>query len=120
MNPHLGATQEIMENIDSDDTMLLIYITKVINVTAIDRLVDSGDLSREAQADTETTRAIIMNSHAHQLVSASETDIHDRITNIHVPTHHYATYHVLDVAGHNIHLQIENVLHHLNVSRGAR
>ena len=72
---------------------------------------------REAQADTETAHAIIMTAHAHQVVSASETDTLDGITIIHVTTHRYAKCHVLDVASHKIHLQIEHVLHHLNKSR---
>ena len=106
-----------MVNIDQHDTMTPKDIVKVINVTAIDRLIDSIDTNSEAKADTEITRAIIMTTHAHQIVSAWEIDAHDGITNIHILTHPYATCNVLDVAVHNIHLCIENVLHHLNKSR---
>ena len=106
-----------MENVDLHDTMTSIDIIKAINGTALDRQIDSRDTSNEAQADIETTRAIIMTAYTHQVVFTSEIDAHDGITNIHVLTHPYATCHVLDVTVHNIHLQIENVLHHLNKSR---
>ena len=117
MIPHTGVTQEIMKNIDPQEKMTPIDIIKVINRTALDRLIDSRDTNREAQADTETTHAIVMTAHVHQVVSASRIDDHDGITNIHLLTHPYVTCHVLDVAVHNIHLQIENALHHLNKSR---
>ena len=70
MIPQTGVTQEIVESVDSHDTMALIDITKAINVTALDQLVDSKDTNREAQADIETTRKIIMTAHVHQVVSA--------------------------------------------------
>ena len=56
--------QDIMENIDPHDTITPIDIVKVINVTALYQLVDSRDTNREAQADPETTRAIITTAHA--------------------------------------------------------
>ena len=84
MNPHTGVTQEIMENFDPYDTMTRIYILKVINVTALDRLINSKDMSREAQADTEITHAIVMTAPVHQVVSTSKKGAHDRITNNHV------------------------------------
>ena len=95
-----------MENIDSHDTKIPIAIIKVINGIALDCLIDSRDTNRKAQVDTETTRAIIMTAHVHQIVLASEIDAHDGITNIHELTHPYATCHVLDVAVHDIRLQI--------------
>ena len=58
-----------------------------------------------------------MTAYAHKVVSTSKIEAHDRITNMHVLTNPYATCHVLDVADHKIHLQIEHVLHHLNKSR---
>ena len=106
-----------MENIDPHDTLTPIDIFKAINGSAHEWLADSRDTNREAQADTETARSIIMTAHAQQVVFASEIDTHDGTTNIHVLTRPYATYHVLDVAVHNIHLQVENVLHNLNKSR---
>ena len=112
MIPHTGVTLGIMENIDPHDTMIPIDIIKFINGSALDRLIDSRDTNREAQANTKTTRAIIMTAHVQQVVFASEIDTHDGITNMQVLTCLYATCHVLDVAVHNIHLQIENVLHH--------
>ena len=119
MIPHTGLTQEIVESIDPHDTMTLYRYIKVIDVTELNRLIDSRCTSREALADTETTRAFILTAHAHQVVFASETDNQDVITNIHVQSHLYARCHVLDVVVHNIHLMIENVLHHLNKSKQA-
>ena len=114
MNPHTGVNQEIKENIDLHDTMTPIDILKVINVTTLDKLLDSRDTNHEAQADTETSHAIVMIAHVHQVISASKTDAHDGITNIHVLNRPYETCLVLDVAAHSIHLPTENVLHHLN------
>ena len=101
---HTGTNREIMNNIDLYDTMTHIDILKAINGTTLDRLIDSRDTNREAQADTETTRAIIMTVHAHQVGFASEIDAHDGISNVHVLIHHNSVCHVLDVAAHNIHL----------------
>ena len=106
MIPHIGATQETMENIDPNDTMIPTDTIKAINRTALDQLIDFRDTNREAQANTETTRAIIMTSHAHQVVFASEIDAHDGITSIHVLTRPYAACHVLDVTVQHIYLQI--------------
>ena len=53
MIPHTGVTHEIMENIDPHDTMTPKDILKVINVTALDRLIDSRDTNREAQASSK-------------------------------------------------------------------
>ena len=117
MISHTGVTPEIMENIDPQDTMTPIDIVMVINVTALDRLINSRDTNREAQTDTETTLAIIMIAHAHQVVSSSKIDAHDGITNIHVLICPYVACHVLDVAVHNIHLQVKNVPHNLKKSR---
>ena len=79
------------------------------NETAVNRLIDSRDTNREAQADSETTRTIFITAYAHQVVFASEIDAHDWATNIHEQTHPYAIFHVFDVATHKIHLQIESV-----------
>ena len=74
MIPHIGVTQEIMENIDPNDTMTPVNITKTINRTDLDRRIDSRDTYCEPQTDTETVRAIIMISHAHEAVSITEID----------------------------------------------
>ena len=58
-----------------------------------------------------------MTAHVHQVVSTSKIDAYDGITNIYVLICPYVACHVLDVAVHDIHLQIENELHHLNKSR---
>ena len=87
MIPHTEVTQEVMENMDHYDTMTHIHIIEVINGTPLDPLIGSTDTTRETQADTETNRVIIMIAHAHQIVSASEIDAHDGITNIHVLSH---------------------------------
>ena len=60
-----------MESIDNHSTMTPIDKIKVINGTTLGRLVDSRDTNREAKADTETARWIIMNAHAHQVIFAS-------------------------------------------------
>ena len=117
MIPHIGVTQETIENIDPNDTMSPIDIIKAINETALDQLVESRNTSHEAWADSETTCAIVITSHTHHVFLALEIEVHVRATNIHVLTHPYAKCRVLDVAVHNIHLQIANVPHHLNKSR---
>ena len=120
MIPSKSVTQETMENIDPSDTIIPTDTIKTINETALERLINSRDTNREAQADSGAARAIVMTAHAHQVVFASEIDVRDGETNIHEQTHPYATCHVLDVTFHNTHLQIENVLHHLNKSRRTR
>ena len=117
MIPHTGVTQEIIENIDTPDTITPIDIINVINRIALDRLIDSRDTYREPYADSEKTRAVAITTRAHQVVIALEMSAHVGETNIHVLTRPYATCHVLDVTVHNIRLQIANVLHHLNKSR---
>ena len=62
---HTGVTQEIMENIAPHITMTSIDIVKAINVSALDRIIDSRDTNREAYADTEKTHAIVMTAHAY-------------------------------------------------------
>ena len=119
MIPRTGLTKEIMHNLDLHDTMTPIGIIKVINGTALDLLIDSRDTNHEAQVDTESARKIIMTAHAHKVVFASEIDAHDGMTNIHLLPRPYAICLVSDVAAHNIHLQIESVLDHLNKSRQA-
>ena len=68
MIPQTGMTRDIMENIDHHDTMAPIDIIRAINGTALDRLVETRDTNRGAEANTETTRAIDMTAHAHQVV----------------------------------------------------
>ena len=73
-----------MENIDPHGAMTPIDVIKLINGIFLDQLVDSRGTNREAQADTETTCAIIMTAHAHLIVFALEINAHNGITNIHV------------------------------------
>ena len=111
MTPHIGVTQETIENINSSDTIIPNDVIKVINKIALDRLIDSRDTSREALAESKAAHAIVMTVHAHQVVLASEKDIQDGSTNIHGLTHPYMTGHVLDVEAQNTQMQIENILH---------
>ena len=106
-----------MENIDPSDMMISADTIKAIHQTALDQLVDSRDTNRKALSDSETAREINMITHAQQVVFTSGLDAEDGVTNIHVLTHPYVTCHVLHVATHNIHLQIANILHYLNLSR---
>ena len=48
MIPHIGVTQETLENIDPSDTVIPTDTIKTINETAFDRLIDSRDTNREA------------------------------------------------------------------------
>ena len=120
MIPLIGVTQETMQNIDPNDTMIPVDKIRAINRTALDRIIDSRDTNCGARADSETTHASVITAHAHKVVFALEKYVHDGITNIHVRTNPYTISHVLDAAAHNILLQIENVLHQLNRSRRAR
>ena len=114
MIPHTGVTREIMENIDPHDTMACRDILKAINVTTRARLFNSRETNREAKADIETTRTNSMTLTLTKSFSLRRQTSHDGITNIHILIHPYAICHVSDVAAHNIHLQIENLLRHLN------
>ena len=109
---HMGMTQENMENIDPNDTVIPTGIIKAIKETAHDRLIAFRDTNNEARTDYEITHAIALINHAHQAVFALQIDVHVGEMNIHVLIHPYATCHVLDVGVHNIHLQIANVLDH--------
>ena len=114
---HVGVIQGTLENINPNDTMIPTDKIKAIDETALDQLVDYRDTNREVPADSETTHAIGITSHADQIALTLEIDVHVGATKTHVLTHPYATRHVVDVAVHNIRLQIANVLHHLNKSR---
>ena len=70
MIPHTGVTLEIVENIDSHDTRTPIDIVKAINGIALDRVINSTDTSHKTQANTETTRAIVMTAHDHRVFCA--------------------------------------------------
>ena len=59
-----------MENIDSNDTMILADIIKVIRDTANNRLTVPRDTNHEARIDSEITRAISMTAQANQVVFA--------------------------------------------------
>ena len=74
MIPHIGVTQKTMEYFDLSDTMIPTDTIKAINEIALDQLADSRDTNREAQVDSEKTRAIIMTAQAHQVAFASEID----------------------------------------------
>ena len=105
-----------MESIDLNDTIIPTDFIRVIKETALDRLVDYRNTSQESRADSETARAVDSTAHAHQAALALEIDAHVGVTNIHVLNHTYAICHVFDGAAQYIHLQIANVLHHLNRS----
>ena len=74
MTPHIRVAKETMENIDLSDMIIPTDTIKAIKKTALDQLLGSRDTNREAQADSETTRATVMTAHAHQVVFASEID----------------------------------------------
>ena len=109
-------TKETMESIDPNDTMIHMDTIKAISGTAQDHLIDSRDAIHKAQIDSKIIHPNVTTAHAEHPVLASEIDVQDFITNIYVLTYSYATFHALDVGAHNITLQIENVLHHLNKS----
>ena len=117
MISHIRVTQETMEKIDPDDTTIPTNVIWDINKTALDRLTESRDTNHEPKIDSETTPAIVMKAHAQKVALALELDVHVEATNIEVLNNPYATFYVLDVAVHNMQLQIANVLHHLNRSR---
>ena len=73
---HTGVTQETMEIIDPNDIMISASIIKASNETAHDRLVASRDTSHEAQTDSDSTDAIVLAGHAHQVVFAFTIDAH--------------------------------------------
>ena len=77
MISHIGATQETMENIHPSDMMVPTDTIKAIKETALHQLTDSGDTNREAQGDSETTRAIVMTAQAHLVAFASGIDVHE-------------------------------------------
>ena len=106
-----------MGNIDHTNMIIPTESINAINETALDQLTDSRDMNREVQVDSETSRAIIMAAHAHQVIFVSDIDITAGVRNIHVLKNLYTTYHVLHVSAHNIDLQIANLLHHMNNSR---
>ena len=117
MIPHIGTTQETMENINLSNMIIPTGKVRVTSATALDRLVDTRYTNHETIADSKITHAIIMTDHAHQVVFASEIDIHNRAMNIHGLIHPKAICHVLCVKVHNTHSQIEYVLHRLSRSR---
>ena len=117
MIPHIRVTQETMKNIYPNYTGIPTDIIKAFNETAHNQLIDSRDTNHEARINSETTRVIVLTAHAHQVVFALEIDAQAGASNIHVLNHRYATCHVLDVAVHNVHLQIANGLYHLNRSK---
>ena len=67
---HIGVTQESMKIIDPNDTMNPTDIIRAISETARNQLVASKNMSQEAQTDSETTHAIVLNAHTHQVVLA--------------------------------------------------
>ena len=73
----------------------------VISETAHDQLIDSRGTIHEAQINFEIILAIVTTGHAHQVVLASEIDVHDGIMNTHELTHPYPVCNVLDVAAQN-------------------
>ena len=65
MTLHIAVTQETMEIIDPEDTMIPTDIIKATTETAHDQLVASRDTSHEAQTDYESTQAIFLTDQVH-------------------------------------------------------
>ena len=70
------VTQENKENADLNDTMIPADIIKIFNETAHDQLIYSRDTSHEARTHSETTLAIVLTAHTHQVVFDLEIDVH--------------------------------------------
>ena len=94
MIPDIAVTQETMENIDPNDTVILTDIIKTINEITLNQLVDSRDTNLEARTYSETTRTIVLNAYALKVVFALEIDGHVGAMNIHLITHLYETCYV--------------------------
>ena len=114
---HRGKTQEVINIIYHNNITIPTIIVEAISETSHDQIVAFRNTIHEAQVDSETIPAIALIAHAHQLVFAREIDLHGGLTSILALIHHYAIYHVLDVAVHSIHLQTANVLRHWSKSR---
>ena len=70
MIPQIGVNQETIENVDTNDTPIPTDRIKAINETPHGRLIASRETNHQAQTDSETTRAIFLTAHAHQVVFA--------------------------------------------------
>ena len=109
----IKVIQETMGITDPSDTMIPLDIIKVSSEIDCDQLVDLEDIINvtEVQVDSEKIHAIILTAHAHQVVYTLDLDVYVGIMNILGLIHPYAGRLVSDIAAHNIHLQIANVLH---------
>ena len=92
-----------MQIIDPNETMIPMNIIKATNATAHGQLVASRDMNHEARSDSETTHAMFMTAHAHQVVLAFEMSFNVGVMKIHVLTYPYETCQVLDEVAQNIH-----------------
>ena len=114
---HTEMTQKTTEIIDPNDTVISTDIIRIISETAQDRLIASIDTSHGVQIDSETTHAIVLTAHSHQVASVSKIDINVAAINIHRLINLHETCHVLYVVVQNIHLKAANILLHRNTSR---
>ena len=71
---HIRVTQETMEIIDSNDTMIPTDIIEVNSETALDQLIFFRDMSSEAQIDSTTTHEIVLTAYALQIALVLEID----------------------------------------------
>ena len=82
MVPHIGTTQETIDNIDLSNMIIPTDKVRVTSATALDRLVDTRDTNHEIIADSKIVHATAFTDNAHQVFFASEIDIHDQEMNI--------------------------------------
>ena len=72
MIPHVGVTQETMENTDPNNKTIHTDITNAINEITNGQPIASRDTNHEARIDSKTPRTIVLTAHAHQVVLALE------------------------------------------------